>query len=766
MYEFAAFENHAGIHSNIISKLKEAFMRRILATLFSLFFVVVGMAGPSHAAPANLAVAVTTLNDVAEPTCPSPNNCSLRGAVLMAAGSPNSNSLVNIPAGEYVLTRGAIEFSNQNSIITINGAGTSTIIKQCSITTITCESEKENERAFNISYSGNSDDMVIFSNLRVTSFTISPEDGSYGFGGAVINAQYGAGGIKLSAIRFDHNSVVGNDISGGGTGGGAVRSTSRIYVKDSQIDHNSVTTLASRLKGANGGAALYVNSSVEIVDSSVTDNSSNIGASKGLAGGAVQVMSQNISVIRSTISRNNLIVGMPSEALNAFTLDDNNDNDPLGNNGGAAIYQDGQDINIIDSTLDSNQFTLNANADLVSRTLLGANGGGAIYQYGNTTTITNSTLSNNTARLPSAVKGYDSLYAVNSIMNRSGGGAIFENGDSALYTNATIVGNKIEPSDSEGSLVDPENGGGAIFFDGERSRIAINNSTIVSNEAVTTRGGAIMVHDTGNGQTAVHVSDSIIGLNTASVSASNNCTVQNNKSGGDVDYFQGAVISEGYNLTSDASCGFSATGDIVTSSLGLSALADNGGPTKTVAITSSSAAHNHGNPSGCATALGNRLYSDQRGQARTQGVRCDIGAFEFTEEIPAVTTPAVVAKKCYTGSIGSVLFAPNSATLTKVAKANLSGYAKVIASTNCGRIVLRGYTAKFNPADSEEKARATLAANRTNVVNKYLALKLKKLGVTVKFSKVTRGSKNPVGTNRNEAGRTINRRVEIELRAK
>jgi hypothetical protein len=58
-------------------------------------------------------------------------------------------------------------------------------------------------------------------------------------------------------------------------------------------------------------------------------------------------------------------------------------------------------------------------------------------------------------------------------------------------------------------------------------------------------------------------------------------------------------------------------------------LANNGGPTKTVALLRGSPALNAipKGENGCATAT-DRIATDQRGVARPQGPACDIGAFE------------------------------------------------------------------------------------------------------------------------------------------
>jgi hypothetical protein len=66
-----------------------------------------------------------------------------------------------------------------------------------------------------------------------------------------------------------------------------------------------------------------------------------------------------------------------------------------------------------------------------------------------------------------------------------------------------------------------------------------------------------------------------------------------------------------------------------------STLANNGGPTKTIALLLGSPAFN-AIPQGqsrCATATG-RIATDQRGVRRPQGPACDVGAYERARSLP------------------------------------------------------------------------------------------------------------------------------------
>ncbi len=86
------------------------------------------------------------------------------------------------------------------------------------------------------------------------------------------------------------------------------------------------------------------------------------------------------------------------------------------------------------------------------------------------------------------------------------------------------------------------------------------------------------------------------------------------------------MSSAGHNLESRNQCKFVAAGDRVDTDPRLGPLADNGGPTLTLALLTGSPAIDAGLD--CPAV-------DQRGVARPQGPGCDIGAFELVPTPPA-----------------------------------------------------------------------------------------------------------------------------------
>lgn len=219
-----------------------------------------------------------------------------------------------------------------------------------------------------------------------------------------------------------------------------------------------------------------------------------------------------------------------------------------------------------------------------------------------TLTVNNSTISNNTA-------GTDG--------NTSHGGGI-KNwwGSVVTINNSTISGNT---SDYDGAIGFEDGGFGG-------TQMWINNSTISGNTATADRGGIYV-----NGGTVTIDSSTITNNAGPGLNATNSATVtvQNSiiahqATGNDCFIDSGvSFTSNGYNISGDATCGFTGTGDqenVSAAALNLGPLLNYGGATQTHALLAGSAAIDAGDTS---------LTTDQRGITRPQGAADDVGAFEF-----------------------------------------------------------------------------------------------------------------------------------------
>jgi hypothetical protein len=265
---------------------------------------------------------------------------------------------------------------------------------------------------------------------------------------------------------------------------------------------------------------------------------------------------------------------------------------------GGGIFNTGT-LRVVASTVSGNT------AFISCHRFCSTSGGGISNPPGATLTISKSTVSGNLARATctdacassgGGISNYGSLTVNNSTLNgnnaKYGGG--IGNGGSMTVNNSTLNGNKAA------------NNGGGISNEG--SLMTVNNSTVAGNFAGFGGSGI----DNSNGGTAT-LQNSIVANNLGT----GNC--------------EDALISKGYNLSSDGSCNFNGPGDLNDTNPMLGPLQYNGGPTKTMALPSGSPAIDAGNPSGCTNGLGHLLKTDQRGMRRPDtedSGGCDIGAFE------------------------------------------------------------------------------------------------------------------------------------------
>jgi hypothetical protein len=268
---------------------------------------------------------------------------------------------------------------------------------------------------------------------------------------------------------------------------------------------------------------------------------------------------------------------------------------------GAGIYNAGGTLLITNSSLIINYATsqggaiYNANAGNVEVNYStfsgneGSSGGGMATESGTTTTINNSTLTGNHAT---------DTYG-------SGGG--LRNRGTMTVVNSTLVENTA-----------PQWGGG-ICNDGT---LTLYNSTLSGNAGHT---GGYEGHGLANLSGGIlHYANTIIANPPNKGACSNDGTISTN--------INNLVEEEG----GDYGCGASLNVDPM---LGL--LADNGGPTWTMALQEGSPAIDAGDNDICSGELVGGV--DQRGVSRPQpqGGTCDIGAYEYEGEIPSPNQPPV-----------------------------------------------------------------------------------------------------------------------------
>lgn len=254
--------------------------------------------------------------------------------------------------------------------------------------------------------------------------------------------------------------------------------------------------------------------------------------------------------------------------------------------------------------------------------------GGAIVNFG-TATVLDSVLKNNTAAdTGGAIINHSALTvrrtAIDTNTAPMGGGGVNNLGNATISESLFAHGR-----------TNSGNGAGLLSF----GEAGLTNVTFSDNEA-SQNGGAI-ASESSLALSNVTITDNSAGFYGGGLYTNNSGTQSRNtiiagNTGGsapDQCYGSGGYISQGNNISSDASCLYLAGGDRENTNPMLGPLANNGGPTQTHALLDGSVAIN-----GTTTNVG-CPPTDQRGVPRPQNGQCDIGAFE----VGALPTPTPTA---------------------------------------------------------------------------------------------------------------------------
>lgn len=266
-----------------------------------------------------------------------------------------------------------------------------------------------------------------------------------------------------------------------------------------------------------------------------------------------------------------------------------------------------------------------------STTQQGAPGGGGIFASGDVDISTSTVDSNSSANCGGGLyvkSGYSSIEIVASTFSNNssygcyGGGIDIDgNNNTVMIANTTITGNE---------ALDGATGGG-IHID-NYNNVSVIQSTIVGNTSTSTdsyySGGGIHL----NALATITMSGTIVSGN-AAVAGAADIGFANQQ-------YPGPIAIAGDDLLVgevDARITFSGAGIISSTTPGVGALADNGGPTKTMALDPTSAAIDAGGTS--VLPFPGDAY-DQRGTgyARIVNGLADLGAFEVQPEPEPTTT--------------------------------------------------------------------------------------------------------------------------------
>ena len=253
-----------------------------------------------------------------------------------------------------------------------------------------------------------------------------------------------------------------------------------------------------------------------------------------------------------------------------------------------------------------NDRTLTVRNSTFSGNTIGAGAGGGISNInGASLIVIDSSFTGNSAGDGGGIQNiYGPLTVNNSTF--SGNSAVASGGGISSYPGSLTVSNS---TFSGNNVTGPTGTGGGLATG---SPGTVFNSTFSGNGAA--RGGGIS--NSASGRSVLNFANNIVANSTAGGDCSNTGTIGTNRN----------------NLIEDGSCSTNGvrfkTGDPQ-----LGALADNGGPTRTFALLSSSPAIDAGDNATCAAAPVSG--KDQRGKSRNDA-QCDIGAFELEQNRPPV----------------------------------------------------------------------------------------------------------------------------------
>jgi hypothetical protein len=370
----------------------------------------------------------------------------------------------------------------------------------------------------------------------------------------------------------------------------------------------------------------------EITDSNLTINGP---ASPGITisgGGKVQVMQATsgatLSLINLTISD-----GLGESEfdaggiVNEGTLTVTNCKF-LGNSGGNFVTFGGAGAIL-------NQAALRINNSSFSDNNAGADFGvvGGILNQG-TLSVTNSTFSGNKTSFNGAATGAidnsGTLTVIGSTFsdNFGGGDGAIGNGGTATIYNSTFSRNAGGANEGSGFAGGIGNGNQAEVID----------STFSGNTAAGVSGGGVL---NGIGGT-LKVTNSTF-ENPNDIGNFGEARLKGTIVAGNCTIFPGngfisntlPITDLGYNISSDDSCGFTATGSLNNTDpmLDPAGLSSNGGLTQTIALLMGSPAIDAIPLASCVDQAANPLATDQRGFPRPDAEEnlCDIGAYEFQD---------------------------------------------------------------------------------------------------------------------------------------
>lgn len=413
------------------------------------------------------------------------------------------------------------------------------------------------------------------------------------------------------------------------SGGGAV---GRVLVVNSSTSTDISLTKFSIQNGFSNGIGFtsgiglhaLVAQNLTLTDCDISNNNiNNTGGAFSILGIGAYLSANTATIDNCTFNNNSLTTGsaatmrgvglynLSTTTIKNSTFSGNNSAGHAGSLEGIAINAHAFGVGSIQ--IENSTFTSNS-----------ATNGNVVYTQGEVLTITKSQFSNNTGA--NVIRSSPSISTMTLTLS-----------DLTLTSN-TVTGASINLTSQAhtGSITNTYINSSAfrsIYMQAPIIGLAIKNTTIYSTstsndiDVTTSTIGSLTLENV----TVQHNNAAGVGLNlAASIIASFTLTVKNSifdRSAGSACAVAGAgsYTTGGYNVARDASCSFlsGGSGDLTSTNPSLSAPANNGGTTFTMAIGTGSPAYNLV-PTGSCT-----LTTDQRGSTRPNAGACDAGAYEY-----------------------------------------------------------------------------------------------------------------------------------------
>jgi hypothetical protein len=430
--------------------------------------------------------------------------------------------------------------------------------------------------------------------------------------------------VAISGLTIEHGQAT--VINGNGAiGGGGIANFGTLSLSNSIVRNNQASAPSTASKFETAGGGMYNAGSLTLNHSSVTDNQAGTNAVLAFGGGLFND-NGTVTIRGGTVSGNQLVAGQGIDlgagiastgALTIVqgTIARNTAVSQLVAAGGGIANFGGLSTRAV--VISGNQVSAPA-----SQRFPGGDGGG-VYSQGTWGGIDDSFLHNTASTQGGGVDNEgaatlrNSTLAFNHDTGGVGGGGVFNRGPLTLL-NCTVADNSAATGSNGGGggILDASRGGGLEAAQQTASSLALVNCTVAGNSVTGGSGGGIRQ----SAGATVHLENTIVATNRAPTAPDLDATLDATSNHNLIGIGNPAQDGGHGNLVGTAAHPLNPE---------LGPLANNGGPTLTMALAADSPAIDHGNDDVLGPPFD--LKTDQRDQPRKSGAHVDIGAYEYQQ---------------------------------------------------------------------------------------------------------------------------------------